>query len=86
MPQSGPRGSPEADRRHGAPAITRATATLEPDGRRMAFPLTNTSTVSCMLHNEARSFWKIRLKWNLRLASLHQICQQAPGGKRRCDT
>jgi hypothetical protein len=40
MPQSGPRGSPRTEKRHGSLASITAAATLAPRGTRTCFPLT----------------------------------------------
>jgi hypothetical protein len=48
IPHKGPRGSPLTEVRHGAPAITMATATVAPTGTATRTPFTDTVICSGM--------------------------------------
>src|SRR6185437_10257601 len=85
MPQSGPRSSPDTERRNPErPASKTAAATVEPRGTRTVTPFTFICTASRMGHLHAAA-GRIRFERNGGSALQKLVEQQAAGGQRSGD-
>lgn len=84
IPQSGPRGAPPTDTRHGCPASIAAAATVVPGSTSTVTPLTVRDRLGMgMLHSDPG--WQIRLNGNFWFRTRYLIDENTRSSERSGD-